>query len=443
MYVGLLKEFMEFLETNNIQYEFYGNIIDREKISDEILKNFITRLKLCFDVYDHQYSAIKTVIENKRHTILSPTSSGKSLIIAVLMAFFLAMKKDKEKKLLLIVPNKFLVNQMYSDMCLYFSKSGLDLRNYIQPIHSEIKKRDLTKPIIITTWQSQKGTDFKFLETFNENFMNNVDFLIYDEVHYSTAVESKAVIESAINARYKVGLTGTLFDNNDYKNTVIKGLFGDIVSFITTREMIDLGIASELDIYQIRLKFSDILQSGSGYQDELDFIRKNDAYLKYVVSFVAKNCRDGNTIILHRSILFGKRAKEMMNKLFPKIKTYVINGGIPASEREKIRHKLADENGVVIFATYDTTSMGVSINNLHYGCFLEGMKSNIRVIQSIGRLLRKNYNKERAVLYDFVPVLNIKTERGYRIGTLSDHGNDRIRHYKSEEHKLKVLEYDF
>ncbi len=443
LYVGLINDFIEFLEQNEIEYKLEGKIIEKERIEDETLQRFITKLNLFLELYPHQFQAVKSVIENKRRTVLSPTSSGKSLIIAILFGFFLAMRKDPKKKLLLVVPNKLLVNQMYSDMMLYFQKSPFDIKNFIQPIHSEIKNRDMTKPIIITTWQSQKGTNFKFTDCFNESFMENVEMIIYDEVHFSTATESKQVIESAINAKYKVGLTGTLYDDNEYKNTVIQGMFGEIVSFITTREMIDMGIASDIDIHQIRLKRNYTLPEGSGYNEELEYVRGSQKYLDYVVNFVGKNCSGGNTLILHRSIQFGKDIVNTIKRLYPKKVVYVINGSVPAIEREKIRKKLNNENGVIVVATFYTVGTGVSINNLHFGVFVEGMKSNIRVIQAIGRMLRKFASKSKAVLFDFVPCLRIDMAKGSRKGTLIDHADRRVVHYENEQHFFKIHEFDF
>ena len=431
-YVGLFTRFIEFLEYNNIEYEIQGKIIKKSKIEDKTLDKFINALNLSYSLYPHQYSAIKSVIENKRQVVLSPTSSGKSLIIAVLMSYFLATNKDPEKKCVLIVPNKLLVNQMMFDIKDYFSRSNFPIDKFIQLIHSEIKDRDLSKPIIITTWQSSKGTASAFEEIFKSDLPTKIHTLLYDEVHYSQAPQSRLVIESACNAEYKVGLTGTLFDDDQYKNDVIQGLFGETCQFIRTRELIDMGFASELDIYTMEINFRDqSLPNEMTYQEEVNFLRESHNYLRFVSGLVSKNCLGGNTLILHRGVQYGMQAKAFFERYNPGVKTYLMNGGVPAKEREAIRQGLVHEKGSVLFATFDTMGTGVSIKNLHSAVFLEGIKSNIKTIQSVGRLLRVNEGKDRAVLFDFVPVFT------GRQGFLEKHGMIRQHHYRQEEHNLR------
>ena len=434
LHVGLFWEFVEFLESNNIEYSIEGTILQKEKIETQTLQTFIERLKLLMELYQHQFDAVKTVIENKRSVILSPTSSGKSMIIAVLAGYFLCLKKNVGKKFMLIVPNKFLVNQMKMDIISYYRNSDIKIGDYIQCIHSEIpqKERDLTKPIIITTWQSQKGTDFKFEKQFNNEFMSTVEMLVYDEVQYAAARESRYIIESAVDTPYKIGLTGTLYDDNEYKNTIIKGLFGDITQFITTREMIDMGMASELDIYQVKLDFGQ--EKPADYNGELEAVRESEAYLDYVLKLVGTQCKNGNTLVLHRGVKYGEKALQRFRQLFPGRECYLINGGVLASKRQKIKEILEKKNGIVLFATYGTTSTGVSIQNLQYGVFLEGMKANIKVIQALGRLLRKLDTKSKATVFDFVPCFD-------KYGSLQDHGAIRLKQYQREEHIIKSLCY--
>ena len=438
-YVGLFNEFIEYLERNDIQYKIHGKILEREKISDTVLRNFIDGIKLKHDLHFYQFDAIKSVIENKREVVLSPTSSGKSLIISALLAYFMCKNQNTDKKALVIVPNCFLVNQLFAQIKEYFENS-FPLEKLVQKVHGDIpeKERDLSKPIILTTWQSQRNTNSKFLELFETRFLEKVDMVLYDEVQYSPAKESKSVIESTINASYKVGFTGTLYDDNEYRNTVIKAMFGDVVSSISTREMIDFGFASKIKVYSINLKSSSTYQP-MDYFTEVETLKESENYMRYVLSFISKEFSDGNTLVLHRGVKYGMKCAEYFARLNPNRKVYVINGSIKPSERERIRKLLETVTGAVVFATYETTAQGVSINNLNYGVLLEGMKSNIKVLQSLGRMLRKHPEKEYAFLFDFVPEFINKRGDQY----LKQHGDKRLSYYRREQHELEVISKKF
>jgi len=439
LYMGLLNEFLEFCYVENIDFVFIGNPKKKNVISPETLTDFVRSLKIKFEPYWYQYEALACAIEARRHVILSPTSSGKSMLGAILSAFFLATEKDQSRKFLLIVPNKTLVDQMFYDIIDYFSTSEINIRKHLQRIHSEVKDKDLSKRIIITTWQSQKGSNWTFEKQFGTEFMKSVGCLVYDECHLSSAPQSRKIIESATETDFRIGLTGTLHDEDPYKNDVIKGLFGDVVQFIRTKELIEDGFATPVDIYQLIFDFG-TTTADMDYQEELSYFMEDEAYINYCVNLLCKNFEGRNVLGLYRNIQFGERIRAEIQRRFPKKKVLMIHGGVKASERVEIRKKLEKESGYIWLATWETTSTGVSVKNLHAEVFLQSMKKNIKVIQAVGRLLRLHESKKRAELFDLVCRLRKERDGDLRSNVLENHGRYRRKIYESEEFPLKVLD---
>ncbi len=441
LYLGLYEEFIDFLKTKSIKYVIKKQVRNYNKISNKAVTDFVKGLNLIFEPYWYQYEAFATAIENRRQVVLSPTSSGKTLILSMLCGFFLTTRKSKDDKLLIIVPNKTLVDQTNSDIIDYYQKSKIPMSKCIQRIHSEVAgPLDLSKPIILTTWQSQNGTSAKFYKKFGEDFISNVKYLVYDEVHGSTARVAKEIIESATNTEYRIGLTGTLHDDSEYKNTLIKGLFGDVVQFVTTRQMIDEGKATHLKIFQYPLRLGVLNYAEKDYQQEIQIIRDCENYNKYVTSMIGNvSSSDENCIVLYRGLSYGDEILQRVKTLYPNKKVLKINGGVPASARIEIRKRLEKETNIILFATYDTMSTGVSIKNLHIGVLLESMKSSLKVIQTLGRLLRKHKTKKYATLYDIVPIFKYIKDNGYVAdGYVENHGKHRAYVYKKEKHEYYI-----
>jgi superfamily II DNA or RNA helicase len=181
------------------------------------------------------------------------------------------------------------------------------------------------------------------------------------------------------------------------------------------------------------------------YQEEMNFVREDNDYLRFMAKFV-NSLKNGNTICLHISLDYGNRFVRELKRINPKKKVYIINGSISAKEREEIRQALETETGAVLVGTYKTISTGFSVKNLHYGCLLETLKSRTKVIQTIGRMLRLHNSKDKAKVYAFVPVIRYTEDTAERhyYGFLFNHHNKRIGYYRAEslEHDTIVVERD-
>jgi hypothetical protein len=233
---------------------------------------------------------------------------------------------------------------------------------------------------------------------------------------------------------YRIGTTGTLDGTLTHK-LVIEGLFGRSYKVTSTKELMDKNILSNLSIDCLLLKYPDEIRQQLKkitYQEEIDWLVQYQPRNEFICN-LASNLK-GNTLILFQFVeKHGKKLKEMFDKLNTNHKVFFIHGGTEVEDREEVRKIAEEEENAIIIASYGTFSTGVSIRRLHNIVFSSPSKSRIRVLQSIGRQLRKSEFKEKAKLYDLADDLSWKS---YKNHTLK-HYEERLKIYESEmfEHK--------
>lgn len=438
--IGLVEGVIEFIQSRGYEIVCDPRIFEKNNIQKEDVEALIKKLELKHVPHYYQIDAVYKVLRNKRQLLLSPTSSGKSLIATILVMIYTLLKKDKLKQVLFVVPSKNLVDQMYYDMINYFSNNdSVDVSKLVQRIHGEIphNKRDLSRPIVLTTWQSEKRTSFDFQNEFGSNFLQNVGMLVYDEAHLSKSKISHYICNSCYNADYRIGMTGTLFDEDDdagfLNNQIIKGMFGEIFQTISTREMIDCGFAADIEINHLLFNFGqyDKLE----YREELEEIYLNQNYFNYIVNFIGK-IDNFNAICLYKSLKYGDMIKKELQRKFPNKIVYMINGSVSAKDRNDIRTLMENNKNVILLGTYQTISTGFSVKHMKYCIFVESMKSKIKCLQSLGRLLRKHKDIEKTILYDFVPIFRYKHKKGY----MRKHFESRIKYFDKENHNYNIMQ---
>jgi superfamily II DNA or RNA helicase len=350
---------------------------------------------------------------------ISATASGKSFIYYIF--FNLLMHIYPEFKGLLIVPRTSLVEQMAGDFQEY-AKNYCDFQQYIHRIHSG-REKYTDKKITISTWQSLKGMPPEYFEPFHA--------VIVDEVHEATAKELPRIVNHCINSTYRVGMTGHIKDCKIAK-IQLTALLGDIKTFSKSAELIEKGILAGIGITGIVLKYDDdIIKQFKGrdkvqWQDENAIIRAIPARKKFICQLTAS--RKGNTMVLFKTREYGRELHRLLKKNFPKKHVFYIDGTVKVDYREKVRDVTEKHEGIIIVASYGTFSTGINIKNLHNLVFAEDMLSSVKVIQSIGRLLRKYFNKN-AKLYDITDDLSWKSKRNYVL----KHFLSRMKYYDTEE----------
>ena len=423
IYVGLLDYIKEFCDRNEIGYDIDDDVDDTKNVDKNNVEDFIKSLKpkskgKDLTLRDYQSEAIWYGISKNRGMLISPTASGKSLIIYALIRYYNLLLKDK--KILILVPTTSLVEQMYSDFIDY----GWDDK-YLHRIYQGHEK-DTDKPVIISTWQSLYKLDKKYFENFG--------CVVGDEAHLFKSKSLTTIMTKLINCKYRFGMTGTL-DGTQTHRLVLEGLFGKVKKVTTTKELIDKDTLASLKIKCIVLKHKE--EDCKAVKD-----LKYSEEIQYIVShktrndFISRLCDNlsGNTLCLYQ--LVEKHGLVLYNlmKDFNR-KVFFIHGGVDTEDREKIRAITEKETNAIIIASYGTFSTGINIRNLHNVVFASPSKSRIRVLQSIGRGLRKSDKGDiYTTLLDIADDFSYKDRKNFTL----NHFLERINIYNEEQFEYKI-----
>jgi superfamily II DNA or RNA helicase len=262
--------------------------------------------------------------------------------------------------------------------------------------------------------------------------------VIGDEAHNFKAKSLTAILEKCINAKYRIGTTGTL-DGTQTHQLVLEGLFGPVHQVTTTKKLIDAQSLSELDINVLILKYNDELcraMAKASYQQELDFIVQYEARNNFITNLALD--QTGNTLVLFNYV--DKHGKPLHSLLQKKIKKdrklFYVSGETDVDTRESVREITEKEKDAIIVASLGTFSTGINIRNLHNIIFASPSKSQIRVLQSIGRGLRKSEDGRGTKLYDIADDLHWKNKKNYTL----QHAAERIKIYAKEKFTYKLYD---
>lgn len=397
----------------------YGMPLQRKTVGDDQLVDFVLSLALPFSPREYQMIAVRHIALYQRGILISPTGSGKSLIIYILMRWYL---EHNDQDVLIVVPTTSLVEQMEND----FKDYGYDVDN-IHKIYSG-KDKNTDKRIILSTWQSIYKLQPKWFSRFGAIFG--------DECHGFKAKSLSSIMNKSHNAAYRIGTTGTL-DGTVTHEMALKGLFGPIFNVTTTKDLQDDGTLAPLDIKIVQLKYPAEVTETWGkktYQQEIQFINKYTNRNKFVANLTKG--LDGNTLILFRFVEnHGKVLFDMLKDIIePDRKLYYIHGSVATEDREAVRHIVETQSDAIICASLGTFSTGINIRNIHNIVFAAPSKGQIKVLQSIGRGLRQSDDGRTTTLYDIVDDIRHKRYNNFAI----KHANNRMRIYEDQSFKFTV-----
>jgi superfamily II DNA or RNA helicase len=427
IYAGLVDYVLQFAKDRNYTVDY--DAVKPEKVSPETVYSFIKTLKLSLGdkeimPHEHQFDAIHHAINKRRCLLLSPTGSGKSLIIYVLIRYYLS-RLPEDKKILIIVPTTGLVTQLLSDFEQYSQLSSWNAKNNCHTIHSGKSKKTL-KRVVISTWQS--------LYRLPEKDFDDFGAVVGDECHLYKAKSLTGLLTKLKNTDYRVGTTGTL-DGTQTHKLVIEGLFGTTKKIITTKKLIEKNILSNINIECLTLNHSDTHKNQTKklkYQEEMDWIVSNTERNDFITK-LATNL-PGNTLVLFNYVeKHGKPLYTMIENETEK-ETHLIYGGTDVKQREDIRKLMDQRSNVILIASYGTCSTGINIKNINNIVFASPSKSVIRVLQSIGRGLRKSEEKEMLTVYDISDDLRYKSHTNHTY----NHMKSRLKIYKNENFNYNV-----
>ena len=420
VYIGLLDRIVQFCKDQSYTYEFvdskyYGLPFEvNDRISKEGVKDYMSAISK-YKPRDYQIDGVYDALRNNRKLLVSPTASGKSLMIYSIIRYFVENKKNT----LIVVPTTSLVEQMYKD----FADYGWDVGSYCHKIYAG-RERETDSQVIITTWQSIYKLPRKYFDRF--------DVVVGDEAHQFKSKSLVAIMTKLGNAKYRYGFTGTL-DGTETHKWVLEGLFGPSYKIIKTDELMKKGHVATLDINVLLLKHPP--NKFENFEEEVQYIITHEKRNRLIRNLALD--LKGNTLILFARVeAHGEPLYEMINSnTLEQRHVFFVHGGVPTEDREKIREITEQEDNAIIVASYGTFSTGINIKRLHNVIFASPSKSRIRNLQSIGRVLRKGNGKVKATLYDIADDISTKSRKNYTL----NHLIERIKVYNEENFNYDIV----
>lgn len=408
-------------------YNFISENFNIDELFDDTSDEWFDKeikdnMKNCsFGVRDYQDDAIKKAMKNKRGVLLSCTGSGKSLMIFNILKLFI--KKNPKKKSVLIVPSVSLVEQMYNDFKDY---GWEDIDKDVTKLYGGTET-DFGANVLISTWQS--------LQEKPEDFFEDYKMVLVDEAHTAKASVLSKILKMCTNAEYKIGTTGTL-PTDESESMEIQGSFGEVIFELRSKDLIDRGLLTEIKIGNILLKYPfDIIKKNKSrtYPEEVKFVEEyidRNKSLKFIFDKLPKT---HNTLILVNKLNHLDDVKNWLVENRPERTVHVIKGSVSAKIRESIRQGIENVEGAVIVATFSTMSTGINIPKLHEIILYSNSKSKIKVLQSIGRGLRKHATKDKVILFDVIDDLRYANRHGRIVENyLIKHWNERMKYYEEQ-----------
>ena len=420
VYIGLLDRIVQFCKDHGYTYEFveskyYGLPFEvNDRISKEGVKDYMSAISK-YKPRDYQIDGVYDALRNNRKLLVSPTASGKSLMIYAIIRYFVENKKNT----LIVVPTTSLVEQMYKD----FADYGWDVGSYCHKIYAG-RERETDSQVIITTWQSIYKLPRKYFERF--------DVVVGDEAHQFKSKSLVSIMTKLGNAKYRYGFTGTL-DGTETHKWVLEGLFGPSYKIIKTKELMKKGHVATLDINVLLLKHPP--NKFENFEEEVQYIIGHEKRNRLIRNLALD--LKGNTLILFARVeAHGEPLYEMINNNTVEHRNvFFVHGGVPTEDREEIREITEKQDNAIIVASYGTFSTGINIKRLHNVIFASPSKSRIRNLQSIGRVLRKGNGKVKATLYDIADDISTKSRKNYTL----NHLIERIKVYNEENFNYDIV----
>ena len=324
---------------------------------------------------DYQVEIINNFLANPQCLQEVATGAGKTIMTAAL-----SYKCQEYGRTLVIVPNKSLVTQTEED----YINMGLDVGVYFGD------KKELGKTHTICTWQSLNNI-LKGDKEFAADFIEHVVAVIVDEVHMAKAEVLKDILTDYLaNIPIRWGLTGTI-PKEDFAFVALRISIGDVINKLSASELQERGVLANCHVNIIQTEEHSEFQD---YQKELKYLTTNPERLDYVAKLTSEIIKTGNTLILVDRISAGEElAARIPNSIF-------VSGDMKTADRKGHYDEIAETMDRTIIATYGVAAVGINIPRIFNLVLIEPGKSFVRVIQSIGRGIRKAQDKDHVQIWD-------------------------------------------
>ena len=354
--------------------------IDKNYLSDKVWPKGHVAEGESIELRDYQVEVINNFLKNPQSLQEVATGAGKKIITACLSKLC-----EPIGRTLVIVPNKGLVTQTEDD----YKIVGLDVGVYFGD------RKELNKTHTICTWQSlnvldKKTKDGEAKVTLSE-FLQGVKTVIIDEVHQAKAEVLKKLLTQHLNhAPIRWGLTGTVPKEQFEFQAILAGI-GPVINQISAKELQEKGVLSNCHVNIVQMIDTLVHKN---YQEELKYLVTNKDRITYISKLIEKISQSGNTLVLVDRITAGEKLQELIpNSTF-------IRGETKLQDRKDQYQEISESDNKVLIATYGVASVGINIPRIFNLILIEPGKSFIRVIQSIGRGIRKAKDKDFVQIWD-------------------------------------------
>ena len=363
---------------------------------------------------DYQVEIINKFISNTQSIQEIATGAGKTLMTAVLSNLI-----EPYGRSIVIVPNKDLVNQTEAD----YINLGLDVGVYFGD------RKDFGKTHTICTWQSLNIMEKRFRDGEQDwgldEFAQDVVCIMVDEVHQAKADVLKKLLTGPFrNVPIRWGLTGTI-PKADYERLSLEVSLGEVVHQLAASDLQDQGVLAQCDVNILQLQ--DTVSYGN-YQSELTYLTTDKNRLDYLGDVIKNMAETGNTLILVDRIKAGEGLLERLGE-----DTVFISGSMKSKDRKDEYDEVSEANNKIIIATYGVAAVGINIPRIFNLVLLEPGKSFVRVIQSIGRGIRKAQDKDSVQIWDITSSAKFSKR----------HLTTRKKFYKEANYPFRVEKVNF
>lgn len=389
-YINLLADILPILEQYNYDvdledYRDYQRSYDLEPVNEDSYSDYIwppghpqegQQIKL----RDYQVEVINKFLDNPQCLQEIATGAGKTLCTAVL-----SHRCEAHGRTIVIVPNKSLVTQTEAD----YVNMGLDVGVFFGD------RKEFGKTHTICTWQSLnvllKKTRAKDVDITIGEFLHDVVCVMVDEVHMAKADALKTLLTGPMSrVPIRWGLTGTI-PKEEYERMSLRCSIGDVVGRLSANELQQEGVLANCHVNVLQLVDHAEYRS---YQEELRYLLETEERMSYVAQLIDKVRHTGNTLVLVDRIAPGKHLTELVPD------AVFVSGSTKAKARKEEYDEVADASDKVIVATYGVAAVGINIPRIFNLVLIEPGKSFVRVIQSIGRGIRKAEDKDFVQIWD-------------------------------------------
>ena len=356
---------------------------------------------------DYQYDVVNKFLENPQSLQEVATGAGKTITTATLSALC-----EPYGRTMVIVPNKSLVVQTEED----YRNLGLDVGVYFGD------RKELNRTHTICTWQSLNVLDKKSYDTEAltlAEFAEGVNAIIIDEVHQAKAeVLTKLLTQNFKNCPIRWGLTGTV-PKEAWEFQGILASIGPVINNVSAHDLQEKGVLAQLHINILQTNEVQVFRS---FADEYAFLVTDDSRLTWIANKVKELSLTGNTLVLINRIDTGKKLIERLPE------AVFVSGGMKLDDRKDEYDEIKTSDDKIIIATYGVAAVGINIPRIFNLVLLEPGKSFVRVIQSIGRGIRKAEDKDHVEIYDITSACKYSKR----------HLTERKKYYKEAKYPFTI-----